>query len=236
MNVMMLDSETTNSMDDPLVYDVGFEVFNAETGETLETANLTNKDIFLDKEFMSSAYYAKKIPNYWKEIWAKERELIPWKEIKWRVFDACKRNNCGIVSAHNARFDNRALNMTQRYITTSRYRYFLPYGVEWYDTLKMAREVMKDDETYTDFCRFYGFTTKQGKPQFTAEVIYKFLSGDLDFIEAHTGLEDVRIEKEIFLYCIKRKPDIDGRLFKPKPEPPKKLEPWEIELEALLKS
>lgn len=233
MNYMMIDSETTNSLEDPLVYDVGFEVFD-DSGRTIETASLTNKDVFLDKEFMSSAYYATKIPNYWKEIWAKKRELISWKEIKWRVFDACKRNGCTIIAAHNAMFDNRALNLTQRYITTSRYRYFLPFGVEWHDTLKMAREVLAQDETYNNFCNFYGYTTTRGKPRFTAEVVYKFISGDVDFEEKHTGLEDVKIEKDIFLYCLARKPDIDGRLWKPKPEPPRKMEPWEIELQKLL--
>ena len=212
MNYMMIDTETTNSLDDPLVYDVGFEVFNRD-GKTIETASLTNKDLFLDKDFMASAYYAEKIPSYWKEIWAKERELLTWREIKWRVFDACKRNGCQIVAAHNAMFDNRALNLTQRYITTSQHRYFLPYGVTWYDTLKMAREVLGNNETYKTFCYNLGYVTKNNKPKMTAEIIYKFISGDLDFIEAHTGLEDVKIEKEIFLYCLDKKPDIDGRLW-----------------------
>jgi len=62
MNYMMIDTETTNSLDDPLAYDVGFEVFN-RNGNTIETASLTNKDLFLDKDFMSTAYYAEKIPN-----------------------------------------------------------------------------------------------------------------------------------------------------------------------------
>ena len=52
MNYMMIDCETTNSLDDPLVYDVGYEVFD-EAGRTIEKASMTNKDIFLDKEFMS---------------------------------------------------------------------------------------------------------------------------------------------------------------------------------------
>ncbi len=233
MNYMMIDTETTNSLDDPLAYDVGFEVFDRD-GKTIETASLTNKDLFLDKDFMASAYYAEKIPSYWKEIWAKERELLTWREIKWRVFDACKRNDCQIVAAHNAMFDNRALNLTQRYITTSQHRYFLPYGVTWWDTLKMAREVFGNDETYARFCEYFGYTTTRGKPRFTAEIVYKFISGDIDFEERHTGLEDVKIEKDIFLYCLDRVPDIDGRLWKPKPEPPRKMEPWEIELQELL--
>lgn len=234
MNVIMIDVETTNSLDDPIVYDVGYEVFDF-SGETFESASLVNSDIFLDKSMMNTAYYAKKVPDYWRQIWAKERQVKEWKEIKWQIFDACKRHNCEIAVAHNAMFDSRALNLTQRYITTSRYRYFLPYGVDWWCTLKMAREVLKNDETYQNFCTFMGYTTQKGKPRYTAEILYRYISGELDFEEKHTGLEDVRIEKEIFLYCVNKMPDIDGRLWPPKPEPPKKLEPWEIELEELLK-
>jgi len=235
MNFMMIDTETTNSLDDPIVYDVGYEIFD-ENGATIEKASMTNKDIFLDKEFMSTAYYAEKIPNYWKEIWAKKRELLSWREIKWRVFDACKRNDCEIVAAHNARFDRLALNLTQRYITTSKHRFFLPYGTTWWCSLRMVKEILKENEEYKKFCKYYNFMTANNQPRYTAEIVYKFLTGDVDFEEVHQGIDDVEIEKEIFLWCLKQKPDIDGRLFKPKPEPVKPLEPWEIEIAELMAS
>lgn len=233
MNYLIIDTETCNSLDDPIVYDVGAEVFN-DTGQTLEIVSLTNKDIFLDKEFMSSAYYADKIPTYWKEIWANKRELLSWNKIKDRIYSMCARHDCSIAVAHNARFDNRALNLTQRYITTSKHRYFLPYNCIWWDTLRMAREVLKGNDTYKNFCKYYNFMTSNNQPKFTAEVLYKFLSGDIDFEEKHVGIEDIKIEKEIFLWCLNQKPDIDGRLWRPKPEPPRKLEPWKIELQELL--
>lgn len=233
MNYMMIDCETTNGLDDPLVYDVGYEVFDEE-GRTIEKASMTNKDIFLDKEFMATAYYAEKIPNYWMEIWTKKRELLSWERIKWRVYDACKRNNCLIVAAHNARFDRMALNLTQRYITTSRYRFFLPYGTTWWCSMRMAKEVLKNNAEYKSFCKYYNFMTANNQPRFTAEILYKFISGDVDFEEVHQGIDDVEIEKEIFLWCLAQKPEIDGRLFKPKEEVKKPLEDWEIELAALL--
>lgn len=210
--IMIIDSETTNSLDDPLVYDVGYSVFDL-TGRIYEEASIANKDIITDPEYMATAYYAEKIPDYWREIFLRERELLTWDKIKWRVFDVCKRNNARIIAAHNARFDNRALNMTQRYITTSRWRYFLPYGVEWYDTLKMCRQTFKNDPHYKPWCIENGFLTKQNQPQMTAEVVYKYITGNLDFKEAHTGLEDVRIERDIFLYCMLQDPDLDGRLW-----------------------
>jgi hypothetical protein len=35
-------------------------------------------------------------------------------------------------------------------------------------------------------------------------VLYKFISKDFDFVENHTGLEDVMIEKEILAYCYRQ--------------------------------
>lgn len=213
--IMMIDTETTNSLDDPVVYDVGFQVFDLE-GNTYESCSMINTEVFNDPSLMSTAYYAEKIPRYMEQVLTGKSVMIPWKSIKTVVKDSIIRNNCKIVCAHNARFDCKSLNLTQRYITTSKWRYFLPYGVEWWDTLRMAREVLKQDDNYRQFCLDNGYVTSRNVSKYTAEVIYRYISGENEFIESHTGLEDVKIEKEIFLYCIKQNPEIDGRLWRPK--------------------
>ena len=213
--IMMLDTETTNSLEDPICYDVGYRVFDL-AGNVYEEASMVNADIFLDKEFMASAYYADKIPNYWRDIWEKKRELLAWRVIKARIWEAIQRNGVKIVAAHNARFDYRSIHLTQRYITTSRWRYVLPWGCEWWDTLRMCREVFKDDENYRPWCEERGYITANNQPRMTAEVVYRYITGDEGFTESHTGLEDVKIETEIFKYCLDKIPDIDGRAFPPK--------------------
>lgn len=213
--IMMIDTETTNSLDDPVVYDVGFQVFDLE-GNTYESCSMINTEVFNDPNLMSTAYYAEKIPRYMGQVLTGKSVMIPWKSIKTVVKDSIIRNDCKIVCAHNARFDCKSLNLTQRYITTSKWRYFLPYGVEWWDTLRMAREVLKQDDNYRQFCLDNGYVTSRNVSKYTAEVIYRYISGENEFIESHTGLEDVKIEKEIFLYCLKQNPEIDGRLWRPK--------------------
>lgn len=213
--ILMLDSETTNSLEDPICYDVGYRVFDL-AGNVYEEASMVNADIFLDKDFMASAYYAEKIPDYWRDIWEKKRELLAWRVIKARIWEAIQRNGVKIVAAHNARFDYRSIHLTQRYITTSRWRYVLPWGCEWWDTLRMCREVFKDDENYRPWCEERGYITANNQPRMTAEVVYRYITGDEDFTESHTGLEDVKIETEIFKYCLDKIPDIDGRAFPPK--------------------
>ena len=115
--------------------------------------------------------------------------------------------------AHNARFDYRSLNLTARYLTGSRVKYFFPYGIEIWDTLKMSREVLNNIDDYGEFCYLNNYLTKKLCKRFTAEIIYRWLTNDTSFEEKHTGLEDVMIEKEIFKYCMEQKPNIDGLLW-----------------------
>ena len=55
--IMVLDVETTNSLDDPLVYDIGFVITNKK-GEIFEEHSYIVAEIFFDRELMESAYFA----------------------------------------------------------------------------------------------------------------------------------------------------------------------------------
>lgn len=210
--VIMIDTETTNDIDCPIVYDVGYQIFTLGGGILCERS-FVNLDVFNDADLMVSAYFADKIPQYIADIADGKRIGKTWAGIKWQIAQDCKRFGVTVACAHNAAFDNRALNNTQRYETTSKYRYFLPYGVEWHDTLKMARGILKNNESFGEFCYQNDYLTKRGQRRYTAEIIYRWLIGDNDFEESHTGLEDVKIETEILKYCLSVNPEIDGRLW-----------------------
>lgn len=209
---IVIDTETTNSLDDPFCYDVGFAVVDI-FGNVYENHSFVVADIFLDKDLMASAYFADKIPQYWEDIKSGKRQLKTFFNIRKLFADCVKRNNVSIVLAHNARFDYRSLNLTQRFLTSSKYRYFFPFGVEIWDTLKMARAVLGQIDEYGEFCYLNNYLTKRMCKRFTAEIIYRFITGDNEFVESHTGLEDVLIEKEIFVYCMTAQPDLDGALW-----------------------
>lgn len=212
--IIMLDTETANTlhtekgldMSSVLVYDMGWQVID-KRGKVYERKSYINKDIFYDEaNLMQSAYYAKKIPNYVADIQASRRKVATFYEIRQDFINTMKKYNTMTVCAHNARFDYNALNVTQRWLTKSKYRFFLPYGTEIWDTLKMARDVVVSTPTYQHFCEEHGYMTKHAKPQpqATAEVIYRYIIKDVTFQEAHTGLEDVEIETKILAYCFRK--------------------------------
>ena len=38
----------------------------------------------------------------------------------------------------------------------------------------------------------------------SAEILYRYNTRDNDFVESHTGLEDVDIERQILAYCFRK--------------------------------
>lgn len=208
---LVVDTETTNSIDDPFAYDVGFAVVKA-TGEVLEAHSYVVADIFLDKDLMASAYFADKIPQYWEDIKSGKRILRRFKTIKSILRDVVAQYGIRYVCAYNCAFDVRSGNYTQRYLTSSKYRYFYPYGTQFMDILKLAREILKIDENYKAFCKENNYLTEKGQNRYTAEVVYRYLF-DKDFVEEHTGLADCLIEAQIMVKLMGENPNVDFKLW-----------------------
>ena len=201
MYMIILDTETTNDIDCPFVYDFGFAVID-ENAKVYASYSYVNADIFCDDELMSTAFFADKIPQYWEDIKSGKRILKSFRSIE-RIFRrVCTDWGVNVFVAHNARFDYKSLNNTKRYITTSRSRFFFPYGAKFVDTLKLSRNVFANDDDYREFCVSNEYVTKRNENRYTAEIIYRFLTGDNGFEEEHTGLADCMIEKEIFRHCL----------------------------------
>lgn len=206
MNFLLYDVEAAGELDAPLIYDIGGFVASRDGTEISDSINYVIKDIFYNTEIMRTAYYADKVPQYHKEIWAHEREVKRFMQARARILQLFKEYGITTVCAHNASYDIRALNNTIRTITEGRVKYFFPYGTEVWDTLKMARQVLGQMPSYRKFCEENGYMTKHAtpRPRYTAEVIYRFITKQKDFEEAHTGLADATIELEIYKYLVRQ--------------------------------
>lgn len=209
-----LDTETCNGImvDDKLdlsqslVYDIGWAVTDRK-GNIYETKSFVIYEIFVGmKDVMRSAYYAEKIPRYWEDIKNGQRKLVSFYTMRNELLNDMAKYNCNTVFAHNAGFDLRALNNTERYITKSKYRFFFPFGTIIWDTLKMSNDTIVKQKSYTKFCDSNEYKTKHKPPRnrATAEILYRYITGNNDFSESHTGLEDVLIETEILAHCFRQ--------------------------------
>lgn len=227
--VLILDTETANThvlpdgkmdMSDVLMYDCGWAVIDTK-GNVYKERSFVNQDIFYDcADIMSSAYYNWKIPQYLEEIQSGERIVADTYTIRKTMLSDMDEYGITEIVAHNARFDINALNVIQRYITNSKYRYWFPYGTIILDTMKGARDVIHNMPTYKRFCEEHNYLTNNGKLSTTAENLYRFIINDPGFTEEHKALQDVQIEREIFWYCRRQHKKMDMQIFKPKEEIP----------------
>jgi len=218
-----LDTETANGLTDEngksdlsqsLVYDIGWAVTDKQ-GNIYETRSYVVADIYIDhRDLMNTCYYAEKLPQYEADLKNGARKLARLSTIRKQLRADMEKYGVTAIFAHNASFDYRALNNTMRYVTKSAQRYFFPYGTEIWDTLKMSK-VITSQKTYTAFCDANGYKTKHRVPRnrATAEILYRYISGNNDFIESHTALEDVIIETAIFAHCLKQHKKIEKKLF-----------------------
>jgi len=203
MNVMITDTETANCVEYPLPYDVGYEIFDDETGELKTEKSFVVAEIFFDKELMAQAYFADKIPQYWEEIKVGKRKVKGIFDIRREVINDMKRFDVHKVGAYNMNFDKRATNNDVRYISGSFWRWFFPYGTEFFCIWNMACTSILNTKDFADFAVKNGFVSECGNIRTSAEIAYRYITGKTDFEEAHTGLEDVKIEREIFLSVLR---------------------------------
>lgn len=216
----MLDTETcplitSNEVrpDNMWVYDIGLAVIDRK-GNVYDTRSFVISDIFQSEpELMKSAYYADKIPKYLEDLQNGTRKMVSFYTARKELIDLMKKYDTNIIVAHNARFDYGTLQNTQRWLTKSKYRYFFPKGTQIWDTMKMATDTICKQPTYKKWCKNNGYLTARGQVRKTAEILYRYITGNDDFIEKHTGLEDVMIEKEIFTKCMAQHKKMRKALF-----------------------
>lgn len=209
---LVIDTETCNTLEQPLVYDIGYAIADRNGNVVLERSFLV-AEIFLDKkDVMSSAYYAEKIPMYWEDVKKGTRVIKSLFNIRKQLFADMKEYNVKKVGAYNMGFDKRALNTTIRYCSKSLIRWFFPFGVEYFCIWNMACQVIMDTRKYIKFAIQNGLVSEKGNIQTSAESCFKFLTDDVNFIESHTGLEDVKIEVQIMVKCLKTHKRLDRKI------------------------
>lgn len=198
MKILIIDTETANSVEQPLPYDVGYVIYDTDTDKILVSRSFIVAEIYLDKQMMNSAYYAEKIPHYEKGLHNGSRTMKRLLNIRKQIHKDMEQFECHTIGAYNLGFDKRASNNDIRFITASKLRWFFPYGVKWIDIWTMACTSFMRSVHYIKWALKNGEVSEAGNIKTSAEVAYRYITKNTDFAEEHTGLEDVMIETEIF--------------------------------------
>ena len=200
--ILIIDTETANSVEDGLCYDIGFIIADRH-GRIYETRSYCIYDIFvLEADLMKTAYYANKLPLYYEGLDNGTYTLATLFKVRREIADLMTAYKVRKVFAYNCFFDKTMLNKTTRYISKSACRFFFPYGTEFHDIWNFACSTICQTKSYKVFCEKNDYISNRGRNyKATAETVYQYLNGTPDFTERHQGLEDVKIEYAILLAC-----------------------------------
>lgn len=184
------------------VYDLGYVI--VENGSIVARRNYAIADTFKREGVMASAYYAKKLPMYYAMMERGELPMISLKDAR-RLFAAdCKEYNVKTIWAWNCRFDYETLNATIDEASNGFVSYFMPFGIKVRDIATLAGETICATKKYVKWCRATGNVTAKGNPKTTAEAVYRYVTGDVDFQESHTALDDSIVEQIVLHELLKR--------------------------------
>lgn len=203
MNRIVLDVEATGTFTTAKVYDLGGVVLDAQ-GNILEQFNFVIEEIFYNDRLMQSAYYAEKLPQYYEEIKAGIREVVPFRAARAALFTLAKQYKVKEFWAYNAKYDQDALNYTAKYLLG--YSFFMR-GMNIRFRCIMGAFMSTLGHT-AKYCKCAEITDA-GRVLVNAENAYRYIANVPEFVEEHTGLCDALIEAEVLTACLRQRKKMD---------------------------
>ena len=205
--LMFIDTETIGTLnvkESVLPFEIDMKILDTETNKIVKEKSYLVRKFFNNKYIMLSTFSATKYPNYFEKLENDKRyKTMSVNDISKDIEKTISRYNIKIMVAHNGNFDKTAMA-----------RLFEDFGVDnpfenidLLDTMELSK-VITFSKDYANYCiinkdrlnsvKDSCFITNSGRVRTTAQAIYCYLSNDSQFEEAHTGLEDIDIEIEIF--------------------------------------
>lgn len=201
---LILDTETVTA--DRRVIDLGYRLVDRK-GEVYDTGSYLITDFFADAEgvalMVGDRFTKGKVPRYVSAVMGGtgEFELADFAAVRETV-NALVAEHDPVLVAYNVRFDLDALDKTARALLGADFFEQVP---EVLDLWAAAMSTVCRAARYVRFIAEHGILTEGGNPQTGAEAVYRFITDDPDFEEAHTAAADCEVEAAIFAACLRTK-------------------------------
>ena len=201
---IVVDVETVGY--DQRIINLGLVVGDRK-GNVLETKEWNIKEAIKYGDTVSDKFkfYLDKV----KSIATEDNTVETFKDCYNGLIDTIKKyHNKGFeveLYSYNAFFDFGALMRNIRHYNlpvTDKQKKWL--SDKWFCIYHYSAHLLMNRPTFKNFCKRHGHISDANNYRTNAEVCYQYITGNTDFIEEHTGLEDSKIEYDILIKCIKQ--------------------------------
>lgn len=199
---MILDTETTSNA--KMVYDIAYTIIDRK-GNIIEQANYLVKEIiehpFLKGILQRDKFSSRKYRETYADLYTNKKMVLSFLTIRQNIRRAIREYNCPVV-AYNMAFDYEALtNMAQDLGKKS----FFTKTTQIWDLWNISLYILCNSRNYVKFCDENNYHSEKGHRKSSAEIVYRYITSNLKFEEAHTALADTEIEAAILIACLKRR-------------------------------
>ena len=211
--LLFVDTETIGSLyvaESVLPFEIGVKVLDLDNMQVVKEKSYLIRKFFNNKYIMLSTFSATKYPKYFEKIENDKRyKLVSTNDMAQDLEKIINRYNIKIMVAHNGKFDQNAIpRLCEEFGVDNPIK-----KIDLLDTMEISKVITFSKE-YSDYClknqdrlnsiKESAFITNSGRVRTTAQAIYSFITQNPTFEEAHTALEDLDIEIEIFKESLKR--------------------------------
>lgn len=208
---LVVDTETTGGFGNPLAYDVGGVVVDA-SGYIWERFHWAVLEVIGNPALMATAFYAEKMPLYWEEVSNGNIQPLHFSDILRRLTGLVDFHNITAIAAYNASFDLRSMSGTTEWLFGDGNRNWMNRDVPIWDVWGGACTSVLNTDKFCKWAAANGEVSDKGNPRTSAEVCFRYITGQTGFCEEHTGGRDAEIEAAILvalLRCRKNPPKFD---------------------------
>ena len=195
MGYIVADTETT-SLTKPFCYDVGYMVFN-DKDELQVARHYVVEQTWHNLPLFESAYYKDKRPLYVKLMRQHKAIMEKWGYIMRQMKTDIRNYDVTAVYAYNSDFDDKVFTFNCDWFKCNNPLEDIPV----YDIWGYVSQFISNTQDYRNFCDEYEYYTDSGNYAATAEIVFRYLTKELTFEEAHMGLHDTYIESFILQQC-----------------------------------
>ena len=190
MNYVVFDTETT-SLNKPFTYNIGYIILN-EGGSVLVKKDFVVEQIWHNLPLFSTAYYSEKRPIYISAMKSRKTIMKKFGYICQEMIRDFKKYEVVCAYAYNSSFDEKVFDFNCDWFKCAN-----PFDdIPIYDIRGNVHQFLFDDK-YRAFCEKYDFYTDSGCYSSTAETVFRYITGLVDWNEEHTALSDSEIEATI---------------------------------------